>query len=118
MLALLGELAEPVLLDQNRSGNKKRAETDNPLKPEKRRRIEVGDAEPTQHDTRNYPKREEQQNQAKENRARVEITDAFKRPLGSTYLLVITRIERQNGLNILADLITFGLQRWGTRNGC
>jgi hypothetical protein len=81
MLPLFRELGEPVLLGQNHGRGQQRAQTDNPLQPRKRRRVEFGHAKLAQYGVGEHPERDKEQNEAKEKRLPDKMTDAFEDPL-------------------------------------
>src|SRR5450756_709174 len=121
MLPLFRELGEPVLLGQNHGCGQQRAQTDNPLQPEKRRRVEFGHAKLAQYGVGEHPERDKEQNEAKKKRLPDKVADALEDPLRAADLLLFTRVEIQNGLDILAGRIAFGFEwralaiRWRPR---
>src|SRR5450756_2472731 len=110
MLPLFRELGEPVLLGQNHGRGQQRSQTDNPLQPGKRRRIEFGHAKPVQYGVGDHPKRDKDQNEAEKDRLPDKVADALEDPLRAADLLLLTRVEIQNGLDILAGLVAFGFE--------
>src|ERR1035437_7623011 len=110
MRPLFLELGEPVLLGQNHGCGQQRAQTDNPLQPEKRRRVEFDPAKLAQYGVGEHPERDKEQNEAKKDRLPDRTTDAFEDPLRAADLLLFTRVELQNGLDILADLVAIGFE--------
>src|SRR5665647_237600 len=110
MRPLFLELGEPVLLGQNHGCGQQRAQTDNALQQGKRRRVEFGHAKLVQYGVGEHPERDKEQNEAKENWLPHKTTDAFEYPLPAADLLLFTRVELQNGLDILADLVAFGFE--------
>src|SRR5665811_1155946 len=118
MRPLFRELSEPVLFDQNYGRSQQRAQTYNPLQPEIRSRIKFGHATPGKYGIGEHPERNKEQNDAEKNRLPDKMADAFQDTLRATDLLLFTRVELQNGLDILADLVAFGFDwcvTWGRR---
>src|ERR1035437_3149310 len=104
VLPLFRKLGEPVLLGQNHGRGQQRTQTDDPLQPGKRRRIEFGHAKPVQYGVGDHPKRDKDQNEAEKDRLPDKVADALEDPLRAADLLLFTRVEIQNGLDILAAL--------------
>src|SRR5450759_581077 len=124
MRPLFLEFGEPVLLDQNHGRGQQRAQPDYPLQPEKRRRVELGHAKPAQYGVGEHPQHDKEQNEAKKTRLPDKTTDAFEDPLRAADLSLFTRVELQNGLDILTGLVAFGfgwrisgIRRRRRRNG-
>src|SRR5450830_901091 len=110
MRPLFLELGEPVLLGQNHGCGQQRAQTDNPLQPEKRRGVEFGHAKLAQYGVGEHPERDKEQDEAKKKWLPHKTTDEFEDPLRAGDLFLFTRVERQNGLDILAGLVAFGFE--------
>src|ERR1035437_804108 len=121
MRSLFRELGEPILLGQHHGRGQQRSQTDNPLQPGKRRRIEFGHAKPAQYGVGDHPNRDKDQNEADKDRLPDKVADALEDPLRAADLLLFTRVEIQNGLDILAGLVAFGFEwralaiRWRPR---
>ena len=99
------KLGQPVLLDQDHCSRQQRTQTQYSLQPEKRSGIKFRHAVSVCHDVSEYPQCNKEQNQDEIKRAPGKSADVFKDPLRATDLFLFARVERQNGLNILADLI-------------
>ena len=80
-----------------------------PCSQKKRRGVEFGDACLVHYEVGDYPQRDEQQNERNKNRLPDEITDTFKYPLRGGDFFLLARVERQHGLDVLADLIALGI---------
>ena len=57
-----------------------------------------------------HPERDKEQNDAKKNRLPHKTTDAFEDPLRAADLPLFTRVELQNGFDILVDLVVIGFE--------
>ena len=67
------------------------------------------------------PERDKDQNEAEKDRLPDKVADTLEDPLRAADLLLFTRVEIQNGLDILAGLVAFGFEwralaiRWRPR---
>src|SRR5450756_2059916 len=73
-------------------------------------RVEFDPAKLAQYGVGEHPERDKEQNDAKKGRLPDKTTDAFEDPLPAADLLLFTRVELQNGLDILADLVAIGFE--------
>src|ERR1700689_2717713 len=104
MCTLLGESRSAILLGQNDRGRQQCTEADYSLQPRKRRSMELVDSQPAQYHIGEYPGCDKEQNEAQENGLPGEQAYAFDNSLRAADLLIFTRIELKNNLNILTDL--------------
>src|SRR5664280_2538124 len=78
-------------------------------------------AKPVQYGVGDHPERDKDQNEAEKDRLPDKVADALEDPLRAADLLLFTRVEIQNGLDILAGLVAFGFEwralaiRWRPR---
>src|SRR5471030_2963690 len=110
MLPPFRKFGEPVLHGQDHGRGQQRAQADDPLQPEERHRVEFGHAKFPQYGVGEHPENDKEQNETKKTWLPDKETDAFEDPLRAADLFLLTRVEVQNGLDILAGLVAFGFE--------